>query len=142
MIKYSELRDTQEYSKVSYLSQEEVKWLWINDYFDGPLEGMVEVDSEMFLCKLAEEVEEEAAENWFRKYWIIKLTPDQLDTELYWHEEFCKYVGEHFVCSEDGSRKTAGAKHPRVEWDKFYKPYKENYKPDFTNNEVIGWCKL
>lgn len=142
MVKYSELQETLEYANVSSLVKAQVKWLWTNDYFDGPLEGMVQIGSERFLCRMAEEVNDEASENWFRKYWIIRLTPKQLETEIYWHKEFCKYVGEHFTCNDDGSRKNVGTQHPQSEWDKFYKPYQENYNPDFSNNEVIGWCQI
>lgn len=97
--------------------------------------------AETCLVVMAEEADDEKKQNWFRKYWILRLSQQQLDAEIYWHDQFCKYVGDHFDCRVDGSRIKIGAQHAESEWKNFYGPYKE-YHPDFNNNQVIGWFQM
>jgi hypothetical protein len=102
MVKYSKVIENNNYSEMNQLSNNSVKWLWVNDYFDGPLAGIVKIESSMYFATLAQESEDEYKEGWFRKYWIIKLSEEQLKEEIYWHNEFCKHVGMHFTCNEEG----------------------------------------
>ncbi|KPJ91001.1 MAG: hypothetical protein AMJ53_12525 [Gammaproteobacteria bacterium SG8_11] len=131
-----------DYKNVQELPSSEVKWLWINKFFDGPLQGIVEVNGGFCLGDFLEESKSEKEEGWYRRFVVIKLSKEQEAVERYWHSEFVKYVGNHFECNPDSSRIKVGATVPQSEWNKFYVPYKKRNKPSFDSNEVIGWTKI
>ncbi len=91
---------------------------------------------------MIEESEDESLNEWYRRYAILALTKEEINCEEYWHSEFCKYVGDHFDCKANSTRVKTEATMPQSEWDKFYVPYKEKYKQDYTGNEVLGWVYL
>ena len=75
---------------------ENVVYLWINDYWDGPINGMCELDGNKLFFEMIEEAEDEKSEGWYRKFGLIELSKEQFETESYWNELFCEHVGTHY----------------------------------------------
>ncbi|GAA3915726.1 hypothetical protein [Litoribacillus peritrichatus] len=141
-INYQGFKDNIDYSGIDLLQMPKLKWLWLNEFFDGPLQGIVEVEGKLGICCFVEESDNESEQGWYRKFVVLELSDEQIKAEQYWHNEFVKYVGDHFKCNPDSSRITVGAQKPKSEWDKFYVPYKEKYQPNFESNKVLGWTKI
>jgi hypothetical protein len=136
-MKLKEIESVIPKDKVPQVPLDQVCILWANDFWDGYLTGICEHAGQKLYFKMIEETENEDISTWYRRFVLIRLDGKQLDQELYWHEQFLKYVGSHFDYGSDRKRDHTGMK-PQSEWSKFYDPYNE-YKPDFSENEVAGW---
>jgi len=121
-----------------------VKFLWHNDWWDGPLAGMCEYKDEMYWYALHHENYKKNAKYW-RRYVVIKLTPEQMAEELKWHNLFVEKVGDHFCCDERGHRNRDGVKPQRL-WHEFYDEFnkvKDTLRGYEENQEAaIGWFDL
>ena len=113
-----------------------VTFLWFNDFFDGPLSRLAEMNGTRYLFDM---IDRSALgdEDEDRRYWLISLTDNQLDDELRWHEWFCNNVGTHFDL-------TGRAPLPRelVDMDAFYVPFRDRVPPDYSQNDIVGWFRL
>lgn len=121
------------------LSQERVRIRWASGYWDGPMDGLADVDgSPVWFC-LADEADHPNA-GWERRFWLVVLTSAQLSRELDRHADFQRYVGTHFDYDDDG-RRNIYAQRPQSEHDQFYAKYAEDDRcpGDLSENEVIGW---
>lgn len=114
----------------------EVRILWVNDFYDVPLQGMADVYGARFLFDIIDR-ETLGTDEESHRYWLIALSPEQLREEEGWHDLFCRKVGTHF----DYTGRSAPAKED-VCLDEFYEPYRLRAQPDYTSNEVIGWFHL
>jgi hypothetical protein len=113
--------------------------LWISDYYDGPLAGVALHSARFCSYLLAEEEPEPWREGWYRRYWLIQLTPDQEDEERQWHDLFRAHVGTHWdhpVGTEPGRVK------PREHHHLFYEPYSKRKPMVLDDNDVIGWFQF
>ncbi len=121
---------------VPQVSRENVRLLWSNDWYDGPLTGIAEVNGVKFLFDIVDR-NVLGAEEEQRTYWLIQLNEDQLHDEERWHELFCQKVGTHFD-------HTGREPLPRdaVNMEAFYGPYSKRPEPVFGNNDVFGWFRL
>jgi hypothetical protein len=70
-------------------------------------------------------------------YLVRSLTPEQLQWEEYWHEEFRKYVGHH--TDHYNGRPSRGAVHPQSEWPKFYDRFRLEEQRDYSESPIVGW---
>jgi hypothetical protein len=113
----------------------DVRILWANDFYDGPLQGMAEVYGTRYLFDVIER-DTLGTENESRAFWLIFLRSDQLQDEEAWHDLFCRKVGTHFDFT--------GRPAPRSEdicMEEFYEPYQRRPQPDYSGNDVIGWFR-
>jgi hypothetical protein len=121
---------------VPRIPSKDVRILWVNDFYDGPIEGIAEVNSTRCRYEMVDRdvlgTNEES-----RTYWLIALTPKQVADEEFWHDLFCEKVGTHFDC-------TGRSPPPReqIDPDGFYQPYRLRKAPDYSENDVLGWFKL
>lgn len=84
-------------------------------------------------------VENEADDpEWYRRFAVIRLTPEQIADEQYWHDLFRQHVGLHTDYGVD-ERRNHGAVLPQTGWNQFYDRYKERPKQDYSTNPVLGW---
>ncbi len=121
---------------VPEIDRSAVTFLWFNDFYDGPLAGMAEMNGTRYLFDMIDRnVLGDEEED--RRYWLIALTNDQLNDELRWHDLFCNNVGTHFDLTDRPPL-------PReaVDMDAFYVPYRQRVPPDYSQNDVVGWFRL
>ncbi len=120
-----------DYKVLKQICIDESQILWINDYYDGPLQGIVELNGKRLLFDM---IDRDLLGQKHRRFWLINLNRKQLAEEQKWHELFCKNVGTHLDYT-DRERHTALTS----ECHKFYDPYKERKEPDYSQNEIVGW---
>jgi hypothetical protein len=114
----------------------EVCILWVNDFYDVPLQGMAEVSGDRCLFEIIDR-DSLGTENETYRYWLIALTPEQRREEEGWHDLFCRKVGTHF----DYTGRPALSV-DKVCPDEFYGPYSHQMRPDYAGNEIVGWLRL
>ena len=114
--------------------------LWISDFYDGPLSGAVIHEGQFAWFTLAEEESEPYSEGWYRRYWIVRLTPVQQDEERRWHDLFRTHVGTHWDFQTDGSLPRQVK--PREQHQAFYEPYSKRKPLVLDDNDVIGWFQF
>jgi hypothetical protein len=101
------------------------------------MSGMLLIDGETCWFEMIVENENEH-EKWYRRFAIIRLSPDQLAEERNWHDLFRQHVGMHTDYENDGHRK-ANAILPQEGWHHFYDRYNQRTKPDYSVNTILGW---
>lgn len=96
-------KDLEEYTEKPTVCNAGVKWLYILDYYDVPLLGVVEFDGVKYYADIMG--------GWGdNKIWyaMVELTQEQINELDYWHNEFIKHVK-----TEGGDRSL------------FYEPYQK-----------------
>src|SRR5262249_30509580 len=97
-----------------------LRFLWVTDFSDAILRsGVLEYAGETCAYELVGEREEGAS--WYRRFAVLRLSPDQAAEETRWHE---------------GSRQRAGGGR---DWDWWQQVYRQRSRPDYSGCEVIGW---
>lgn len=127
------------------LLKTQVGWLWISDFWDGPLSGMVKYNESWYWCfcfcenDIEENEEENKSQNtWFRRFLIVELTSEQIEDEKYWNDLFCEHVRTDTTSYE--ARKDKNIK-PTNNHKLFYEPYSKRVKPDYSKNKAVGWIE-
>lgn len=116
------------------IKRKDVKYLWHCGFWDGPLSGLCLYQGEKCWFDMVKEYR-----NASRTFKVLRLTPEQLKEEEYWHDLFREHVGTHTDYDENERRDYDGVK-PQVNWDKFYKHEDRDRKTrDFSKNEVLGY---
>lgn len=105
-----------------------VRILWINDWYDGPLESVVEHQGENHLM-LVHELIDDSPWRWV----LYRLSPEQWAEEEHWHRLFLEHVGAHWDCI--GATHPAPSGHP----ERFYTPYEQRTPRDTATLQPIGW---
>ncbi|WP_164008669.1 hypothetical protein [Pyxidicoccus trucidator] len=109
----------------------EVRHLWVNDFWDGPLEGLAEYHGERCLYVVAEP-DRIAAHDEERRWVLYRLTAEQLREEEHWQALFVLHVGGN--PGQTGA--AAGERHPEL----FYEPYQAQYRPPrLAREQALGW---
>ena len=118
-------------SSLSELDVAGVRLLWINDWYDGPIEALVEYRGERLLMLVQDPDVITTNEPW--RWVLFRLTTEQLAEEDRWHRLFVEHVGPHWDCT--------GGPHsePSEQPARFYAPYKERTPRDPNQLEPIGW---
>lgn len=117
-------------AKLRKLSPREVRLLWVDDWYDGPLGAMVEHEGERCLMVLMGPDEP-------YRWLLIRLTPFQRREEETWHTLFAQHVGEHW-CFHPESPHAFPADEP-IDPDVFYRAFSARPAPDYRANDTIGW---
>lgn len=115
------------------IKRKEVNYLWHNDFYDGPYNGICVYKDEKcwFDC-----VKEYASGS--RIFKLVRITSEQLKEEEYWHNLFREHVGTHTDYDENERRDGKGVK-SQDNWHKFYDKQKDRKKRDFSKNEIVGY---
>lgn len=117
------------------LSPSDLRLLWVNDWYDGPLEAVVEHRGAR--CLMVLHHHDVASDNPYR--WVIfELTADQLADEQRWHGLYVEHVGEHW-CFHDGSVVPHSTPAQARDPDRFQTLYKERKNLDLSANVALGW---
>jgi len=112
--------------------------LWIDDYWDGPLSGMLVFDGKLRrfeCCDLNPRTRDVGA----RRFVVRDLAEEQVAEEERWHALFVEHVGDHWEVQGDDRR---GTVKPAEEHAKFYEPYSARSQPDYSTRPILGWFEL
>lgn len=135
-----ELRDKKPPSELLQLSSKDYQKIWISDYWDGPISGMLLFEERYcWFERIQEKEEEEDWTDWYRRFAVLNLSPEQLQKELDVHRDFQQYVGTRWDClpMPDVPQLIEGQQ--QVFYDK-HLAYCQS-RP-FEQNEVIAWFEL
>jgi hypothetical protein len=113
-----------------------VRVLWTDDFWDGPLSGIAEWGGRRWRFEMTDR-SVLGHEDFPRRYWLIALSPEQLAEEVRWQELFCNNVWTGFDYTGRPEHRARASEHA-----KFYEPYAARVKPDYSQNEVVGWFQL
>jgi hypothetical protein len=123
------------YLSAPRIAGDEVQLLWPSDYWDGPLSGLLVFRGERcWFQNVAENEDFTDPAAWYRRFVVLRLTSEQLEDELYWHDLFRKHVGTH---TDYGAER--GEVLPREQHRHFYDAYRLRKPPDYSDCEVLGW---
>lgn len=114
------------------LGAADFKILWIDDYHDGILCGMLEYRNEKFRYEIITDFMENELP---RVYAVIQLTEEQIKEETNWNRLFQKYVGNHNNYDTDEPLK----QQPAARHHLFYDEYKKRQTPNYNLNLVKAW---
>lgn len=139
-LKLAEMNGPNDYLRAPRIERADVRLLWHDDFWDGPLSGMLMHRGQECWFQMIAENEDEAP-GWYRRFAVLQLSPEQHAEEHRWHMHFQRCVGGHCDYQEDGSRPVGTARH-REQWAEFYDAYQQRAPRDFSACEVIGWFEL
>jgi hypothetical protein len=102
------------------ISEDDIQILWVGNWYDGPLDGMCLYKGEKhwFTCK------DEWGEDFWRRFNVVKLTPEQIAEEEKWHSLFVEKVGDSFAY-ENGKCVPFRKLKPESQWHEFYDEYEK-----------------
>lgn len=119
-----------------YLGEEgeRVEMLWDTNYWDGPTEGIAQfADVKCYF------ITDDTAPI-FRKYWLLRLTPEQIVAAETKHQDFQELIGFH--CDYGPGNHRATGPHAKIDLS-FWTKYPISVHRDELNDcEVIGWFEL
>jgi len=75
--------------------------------------------------------------DWFRRYTVHELSPEELIEEVHCHDSFRTYVGTHTDYNENEERK--GVVHDKTNHSEFFDKCKNKTPRDYTKSKIIGW---
>ena len=137
-MKLKELRNTNPDEELLKIEFSETVNIWVSDYWDGAISGLLEYQKEFYWFEMTQENEEWEKGEWYRRFAVLELSPKQLEKEFIIHEDFQRFVGTHY----DGKQLKPPPKFEEGQMDKFYDMHLEyvRSKP-YEENKVIGWME-
>lgn len=113
---------------VNEIDPSNLRILYANDLYDGPLEGVCEWKNEKlyFFLKDLE----------LRTYYLIRLTKEQLSNDQSLHLDYVRYVESHPYVTEGALSYRKDA-----EWDAYHKAAKAYPDQNIKKEQVLGWFK-
>jgi len=138
MKKYLRVKEADSLNKLDKIDRHEVKLLWANEWWDGPISGMLMYRGEKCWFQLFIDPDDPEVEKFPRQYLVIELSNDQLKEEEYWQTLFLEMVGSNNVWDEDGIRHTDRLK-PLESRNEFFKLAKKRKPTDLSENRVVGF---
>jgi hypothetical protein len=127
-----------DYNVVRRAHSDELRMLWIDDYYDGPLSGMLLFKGRLCRYECCDLADEHGNANVWR-YVIRELSDDQIADEERWHALFVEHVGDHWTIHGDGHR---GAVKPASEHAKFYDEYNKRGRVDYSTRPIVAWFEM
>lgn len=111
----------------------ELRLLWVNDWYDGPLEAVVEHAGERQLMVLHDEgrADDEVPMRWV----LYRLSPEQWAEEEKWHALFEQHVGHHWCFHHD----TEPESPEHQDALRFYEPYAKRAPRALDATAACGW---
>lgn len=121
------MRDT-----ITQIEETDFRVLWIDDYYDGMLMGMLEYQGKKYRFEIINDYTDNLHPRFFA---VIELTPEQIATESYWNNLFKEYVGTHNNYDSNDKPKMQ----PQAMHHLFYDRYKKRHEPNYDTNPVHAW---
>ena len=124
-----------ELATLTKIAPGDLRLLWVNDWYDGPLEAVVEHAGEQCLMVLHhEDTGADQPYSWL----VIRLSPAQRAEEEKWHALYVEHVGEHWCFH--GSAVVHPPPSAEPDADRFFTPFRERPSLDLAGSTVIGWA--
>lgn len=141
------------------IERSEIQLLWHGGFHDSPINGVLKYNDKRFWFQQCDDFmdhpemvakwasywksEDEDAPKleWYRRYNIHELTPDELKDLDDDHELFRTHVGTHTDYNPDGSR-NIGATRPQSEWNNYYDKTKDRLPRGYDTGAIIGWFEM
>lgn len=117
------------------LTPSDVRLLWVNDFYDAPLEAIVEHEGVRCIMVLHDR---SAVTDDALRWVIFRLSAEQLAEEQRWHDLFAEHVGEHWCFHREPHVRTAAATGKRAP-ERFYDAFKTRVPLVLEPHEAIGW---
>ncbi len=110
-----------------------LRLLWVNDWYDGPLEAVVEDAGERRLMVLHgdDRVDVDKPMRWV----LFRLSPEQWKEEERWHALFEEHVGHHWCFDHPPVPEATDAHDSR----RFYEPYAGRAPRRLEASSACGW---
>lgn len=121
-------------SSTKQVARKDVRYLWHNDYWDGPMSGACLYQGERLWFKIFHEGVQH------RKFVLLRLNENQWKELDFRHLKFQNYVGTHTDYDENGKRHVGSAPLIESDPDKFYKWAKKNPAPNIEG-EQVAWYR-
>lgn len=124
-------------SKLTKLEPADLRLLWVNDGYDGPLEAVAEHGGAACLVVLHDEAGDgDRPYRWL----VIRLSDAQRAEEERLHALFVEHVGDHWCfhgpeLTHPKPPAPEGSRDP----EKFFGPYRSRPPFDVTANVIVGW---
>jgi hypothetical protein len=138
-MKFFQLRDIDPPSSLPKLTRDAYELLWISDFWDAPISGMLRITNSLHWFEMTQQNEKCAEREWFRRYAVLKLTSQEIEKETLVHADFQRYVGAHwdYVKLDEPPQFIEGQS------NKFYDKHLMYCRSRrFENNEIIYWFEL
>ena len=115
------------------LESNALRLLWVNDWYDGPLEAVVEDAGERRLMVLHgdDRVDVDKPMRWV----LFRLSPEQWKEEERWHALFEEHVGHHWCFDHAPVPESPDAHDSR----RFYEPYAGRAPRGLDASSACGW---
>ena len=120
------------FNNLPSIPKEEYKFLWIDEYYDGPVAGMLIHKNEMLYFMMYADREFNAQIHKFTKrtFTVHRLKPKALKLQIYWHDLFTELVGDHYDYNEENKITMDFSAKNKPEWESFYERRKKEYEPN------------
>lgn len=111
----------------------ELRLLWVNDWYDGPLEAVVEHAGERQLMVLHghDAMDVEKPMRWV----LFRLSAEQWKEEERWHTLFEEHVGHHWCFHHDPQPEPLEG----LDGTLFYEPYAKRTPRTLDASAATGW---
>jgi len=137
-VKLKDLRNNDPSRDLAKIDFDETENIWVSDYWDGVISGMIEYQHKLYWFEMTQENENWKEGEWYRRFAILKLSKEQLEKEFEIHEDFQRFVGTHW----DGKQLKPPPKFEKGKSNEFYDKHSEYVKSrPFEENIVIGWLE-
>lgn len=115
------------------LAPTELRLLWVNDWYDGPLEAVVEHAGERQLMVL--HGESQADDEMPMRWVLFRLSAEQWVEEERWHALFEEHVGHHWCFHHESPPESPEGHDAR----RFYEPYAKRTPRLLDTDAACGW---
>ena len=113
------------------LAAADLRLLWVNDWYDGPVEAAVELDGARCLMLLNAPLEQpDAPMQWV----VFRLSEEAFAEEEHWHALFEEHVGHHWCFHHDEPPPEPAEPRDRRA---FYEAYEK--RAPRTLGPALGW---
>lgn len=124
-----------ELDRLPKIAAADLRLLWVNDWYDGPLEAVVEHRGAACLMVLHHQ---DLASDHPYKWVLFPLTDGQMAEQIEWHTLYAEHVGDHWCFHGD-----AVVSHPPPKSDRdagrFAALYREREPLDLSASVPVGW---
>ena len=119
------------------IAPSDLRLLWVNDWYDGPLEAVVEHASERCLMVLHhEDASAEQPYSWL----VIRLSAEQQADEDKWHALYVQHVGEHWCFHGPTVAHPRPEPEPEPDAERFFGALRTRPTFDLAASTVVGWA--
>ena len=124
-----------ELRRLPKVAPSDLRLLWVNDWYEGPLEAVVEHAGKPCLMVLHHhDLGSEQPYKWV----LFALTPEQMADEEKWHSLYVQNVGDHW-CFHGPTAIAHAAPTGRGSPEQFQVLIRERAEVDLSGNVAIGW---